>query len=190
MTCMHGEVDRTVRKRGCYPGTFDPPTLAHLAIAEAAVAAGRIDLLDLVLSREPLGKSGATSVDARSAVLAEVCRARPWLGVRIVDARLIAEISRGYDVLVVGADKWAQIVDVAWYGGSRHARDRALERLPPEVLVAPRPGHPTPPGATALELAPALADVSSTRVREGGRHDWMLPEAARSGLWSPDVDRS
>ena len=59
-----------------------------------------------------------------------------WLGVsrhrRATDRRGGA----GYDVVIIGADKWAQVVDPAWYGGSVDARDAAVARLP-RVLVGP-----------------------------------------------------
>ena len=45
--------------RGVYPGSFDPPTIAHVAIAEAAVRAGALDRLDLAISRVALGKDAA-----------------------------------------------------------------------------------------------------------------------------------
>ena len=44
--------------RGVYPGSFDPLTIAHLAIAEAAVHEAPLDHLDLALSRSALGKEG------------------------------------------------------------------------------------------------------------------------------------
>jgi hypothetical protein len=92
------------------------------------------------------------------------------LGVAVTGARLLADVAAGYDVLVVGADKWAQLHDPAWYDGSATARDAALARLP-RVVVAPRAGFALPEGAEVLDLDPAHADVSSTAVR-AGRHDW------------------
>ena len=108
-------VDRPI---GCYPGSFNPPTVAHLAVAEAAVAAAGLVRLDLVLSRVALGKEDLDrpTIDERAAVLREVAGTRPWMGVVITDHRLIVDIARPYDVVVVGADKWRQIKDPAWYG--------------------------------------------------------------------------
>ena len=34
----------------------------------------------------------------------------------VTDAQLIVDIARDYDVVVMGADKWAQVRDAAWYG--------------------------------------------------------------------------
>ncbi len=81
----------------------------------------------------------------------------------VTDEQLIADIAAGYDVVVMGADKWAQVRDPAWYGDDPAARDAALARLP-RVLVAPRPGF-TIVGAEVLELPDHLGAVSSTAAR-------------------------
>jgi len=41
---------------GVYPGSFDPLTVAHLAIAEAAVHAADLDRIDLALSNVALAR--------------------------------------------------------------------------------------------------------------------------------------
>ncbi|GIU88651.1 MAG: hypothetical protein KatS3mg009_3166 [Acidimicrobiia bacterium] len=159
-------------RRGVFPGTFDPPTVAHVAIAEAARAHAGLDRLDLAVSRRALGKEDRDLHDTRLAALRRLQAARPWLGVVVTDAQLVADIAHGYDVVVMGADKWAQVRDPAWYG-SETARDAALARLP-RVLVAPRPGHDLA-GAEPLPVDPALARVSSSAVRAGAAH-WLAPE--------------
>lgn len=175
-------------RRGCYPGSFNPPTRAHLAIAEAAREVAGLDRIDLVVSRVALGKE-AVSVppfDERVAVLRRVVASRSsWLGLVVTDLQLLVDLAAGYDVLVLGADKWHQVLDPTFYGGSAEARDAAVAALPP-VAVAPRPGHEDvapPAGATVLELPPLLRHASSTAAREG-RTEWMVDEAAASGLWS------
>ncbi|MBV9661898.1 MAG: hypothetical protein JO337_12150 [Acidimicrobiales bacterium] len=176
---------------GAYPGTFDPPTVAHLAIAEAAWKQGRLERVHLVVSRTPLGKAPAVpSFEDRVAVLEDVAASRPWLEISTTDARLIGDISRDYDAVVMGADKWLQVLDPTWYGGSGADRDRAVASLPP-VLLALRPGSPLPaalpPQVTVLDIGADHAGVSSTLAR-GGRVEWMAPEAARfdrrTGAWS------
>jgi nicotinic acid mononucleotide adenylyltransferase len=161
---------------GCYPGSFDPPTIAHLAVAEAAVRQAGLDRVDLVLARCTLGKDhlDPASVERRRALLLAVAADRPWLGVAVTDDRLIVDQAEGYDAVIMGADKWAQVVDPAWYGGSRVARDAAVARLP-RVLVAPRAGD-RPAGVELLDLPPDLADVSATAVRDGAPHaaGWAL----------------
>jgi nicotinic acid mononucleotide adenylyltransferase/predicted RNA-binding protein with PIN domain len=152
---------------GVYPGSFDPPTIAHVAIAEAAVHHAGLERLDFALSQVALGKEDRAGVEARRRVLARLVDGRPELAVVVTDAQLIAEIARGYDVVVMGADKWAQVNDVAWYD-SPAARDAALAALP-RVLVVPRSGFGTE-GAEVLDVAADLAEVSSSAARAGADH--------------------
>ncbi|HVA75096.1 MAG TPA: adenylyltransferase/cytidyltransferase family protein [Acidimicrobiales bacterium] len=171
---------------GAYPGTFDPPTVAHVAIAEAARRQGGLDRLELVICESPLGKKDArvAPLEHRLELLAALCRSRPWLGIAVNDSELICDIAAGYDAVVMGADKWAQVVDPAWYGGSESRRDAAVARLP-QVLLAPRGADvpvDLPPGAVLLDLEADHASVSSTAVR-GGRVEWLAPEAAPR--WTP-----
>jgi hypothetical protein len=160
---------------GAYPGTFDPPTIAHLAVAEAAVRQCRLDRVDLVLSLDPLGKPGAgATLERRRELLAEVAAGRDWLAVVVTRHRHLVDIAGGYDVLVLGADKWAQVLDVAYYDSAEH-RDRAVAGLP-ALAVAPRGGLPLPEGCTVLDVD--LAAVSSTAAR-AGRRELILPEVRR-----------
>jgi nicotinic acid mononucleotide adenylyltransferase/predicted RNA-binding protein with PIN domain len=159
-----------------YPGSFDPLTVAHLAIAEAAVHRAQLDDLDLVLSRVALGKEhgGHSALEERVAAIERAARARPWLRAKVTDDTLIADIARGYDVVVMGADKWAQVRDPAWYDGNEAVRDDALGALP-RVLVVPRPGFDTA-DAEVLDIDEELTHVSSTRAR-AGEHHLVAPEA-------------
>ena len=170
---------------GILPGTFNPPTVAHLEMAEVARRQAALDHLDFVLSRVSLGKEDLVrpTVDERAAVLREVAATRPWIGVRICDAQLVSDLAEGYDVLVVGADKWRQLLDPSYYD-SVATHETALAKLPPRVLVAPRDGDvpDLPTGAELLDIREETTRVSSTRVREGHTH-LMLPEAAASRLW-------
>jgi phosphopantetheine adenylyltransferase len=164
---------------GCYPGSFDPPTVAHLAVAEAAVAAAGLERLDLVISRVALGKEHLDPhrLAERVAVLEAVAATRPWLGVAVTDARLVTDIARSYDAVVMGADKWRQVNDPSWYADVAE-RDAAVASLP-VVLVAPR-GDDRPDGVQLLEIDDAHRHVSASAVRDGLRHatGWALPEAA------------
>jgi predicted RNA-binding protein with PIN domain/nicotinic acid mononucleotide adenylyltransferase len=155
---------------GVYPGTFDPLTVAHLAIADAARGHAGLDRLDLALSTVALGKEhlDRAGVERRASDIRATTRARPWLDVVVTDAQLIADIAAGYDVVVMGADKWAQVRDLQWYGGDPVARDAALAAMP-RVLVAPRPGFDTD-GAEILAVDPAFVHVSSSRARAGEHH--------------------
>jgi hypothetical protein len=159
---------------GVFPGSFDPLTTGHLAVADAAVDALDLERLDLVMSEVALAKeTGAhASLDERIAAIQGAALARPWLRGVVTTDRLVADIAEGYDACVVGADKWHQLQDVAFYG-SIEARDAALARLPP-LLVAPRVGvalPPAVPGLVVLAVDRAFHEVSSTAVR-AGREDW------------------
>lgn len=167
-----------------YPGSFNPPTVAHLAIAAAAVDQCGLATLELVISHDPLGKDGDDLLprERRLAVLERAAASRPWLRFGTTENRLIADIAAGFDVIVLGADKWAQVTDPAWYGASLDERDRALARLP-RVAVAPRTGFAVPDpedhpelDLTVLDLHEDHRHVSATAVR-AGRTDWLLPEA-------------
>jgi len=167
---------------GVYPGTFDPPTIAHLAIARAALDQLGLDRLDLTISSATLGKDDTrlTPIDERLAELTAITAADARLAVRSTSDSLLVDIAAGYDVLVLGGDKWAQVLDPHWYGGTT-ARDEALHRLP-TVALAPRPpwtelgddpqgDAPAPVTVVVLDLDPAHREVSATAVRDG-RHDW------------------
>jgi hypothetical protein len=153
-------------RRGVYPGSFDPLTIAHVAIARSAIAACALDVLDFALSQVPLGKANVASLEERAAAIE-----RAGWPVRVVDGQWLADIAEGYDVVVLGADKWAQVLDVSFYGDSAALRDAAVARLP-HVAVVPRHGLalPSGPGVTVLGGL-GVDDVSSTTVREG-RDEW------------------
>ena len=173
---------------GCYPGSFDPPTVAHVAVAEAARAAHRLDRVDLVVSRVPFGKDLAErpTLEERVDVLEHLATRLGWLGVVVSDHRLVADLAEGYDVVIMGADKWAQVQDPAFYGDSAAARTVAVARLP-EVALAPRGID----GTGTLMVDPDLRHVSSTAARAGAR-ELMVPEAMAfddlTGAWT-DPDR-
>jgi hypothetical protein len=173
---------------GAYPGTFNPPTIAHLAIAEAARRQGGLDRVDLLVSRLPLGKDPAQPpLPRRLAVLEAIAATRPWLSVRLTDQQLIADVAAGYEAVVLGADKWLQINDLVWYADDPAIRDAILARLP-RLLLVPRPPHALPsnlpPGAVILAIDADHGSVSSSEAR-AGRLEWMAPEAAAAGWWDP-----
>lgn len=175
-------------RRAVYPGSFNPLTVAHLAIASAA--ASLCDRVDFVVSRVALGKESVARprLEERLSVLAAAASSRPWMGVVVAEAQLLVDVAAGYDVLVLGSDKWAQVVDPAYYGGSVAARDAAVAALPPVLAVAVRDETPLPSGAVVLPVDPSLVTgVSSSAVR-GGAVEWMAPEAVEvdraCGAWS------
>lgn len=177
---------------GVYPGSFNPPTVAHLAIAETAVQAHRLDRLVLSVSRAALAKEDVDHprFEDRIAVLEESVAHTDRLVVRVTEHQLLVDVAKGFDVVVLGADKWHQIQDPAWYGGDPSARDRMLDRLP-TVAVVPRDGLDVPAGSMLDVPAEATAEVSSTRARSGDV-DLMTAAARRfaerTGAWI-DLER-
>lgn len=156
---------------GCYPGSFNPATIAHVAIAEAAWQQCGLTRVDLVISRVALGKEtveGPTA-DERAEALRHLLRDRPWIGVALTDHQRLVDVAAGYDVLIMGADKWAQINEDRWYSTPAE-RAAALSALP-RLAIAPRPPHAVPDHATLLTVPRQLWGVSSTAVRRG-RQDW------------------
>ena len=176
---------------GIYPGSFNPPTTAHLAIAEAARGAYHLDRVVLSVSRSALGKEQVERpvLNHRIEVLEAVASRHRWLTVDVTDRQLLVDIAEGFDVLVVGADKWRQIQDPVWYENDLALRDAALARLPP-LAVVPRDGIAAPPALTLHLDRSLVADISSTRARAGAV-ECMVPEAQdfarRTGAWiNPD----
>ncbi len=155
---------------GVYPGSFDPLTIAHLSVADAARRHLGLTRLDLAISRDALGKPGRGSgVDERVELVRRHVGDRDWIDVVVVDARLIVDIAAGYDAVVMGADKWAQVNDPVWYDDDPDERDRVLSRLP-RIAVAPRAGVVVP-ASIALPVPAHIDEVSSTAVR-AGRIEW------------------
>ena len=174
-------------RRGAYPGSFNPPTTAHLAIAAAARDRHALNRVDLMVSRRALNKEHVEipRFEDRIAVLRAVADRLGWLGVVVTQAQLLVDIAAGYDVLVLGADKWHQVLDIQYYGGSPAARDDAVARLP-VLAIAPRPPYEVP-SEHLLVLAQDHSATSSTAARLGNTED-MAPEAAAfdaaTGAWT------
>lgn len=161
--------------RAAYPGSFDPLTVAHLGIATAARDALDLDRVDLVISRVALGKEhrAGARLEDRVTAIARAATSRPWLAVVVTDLQYVADIAAGYDAVIMGADKWAQLHDPAFYA-SPEAQAEALARLP-RPLVVPRRPWPTP-DEHRLVVPDHLAEVSATHARTT-RPDWIAPEA-------------
>ena len=107
------------------------------------------------------------------------------LGVVITESLLIVDIAIGYDVVVMGADKWAQIGEVEWYTNTAE-RDAALAALPRLALV-PRPPLDVPE-EHLISVREDILEISSSAAR-AGRTEWMTDAARafhdRTGAWCP-----
>lgn len=170
---------------GIYPGSFNPPTVAHLAVSEAARMQRGLDRVVWSVSTKALAKETVELplFEHRIHVLEQVALAYDWLDIQVTDQQLFADIAEGFHTVIMGADKWAQIQNIRWYQ-SEQEKAAAFNRLP-AVAVAPRPPIEVPEGLL-LEVDDANASVSSTAARGGATH-LMLPAALtfanHSGAW-------
>lgn len=167
-------------RAGVYPGSFDPPTIAHLAIAVMARRAASLDRIDLVVSQQALDKEDADHApfDLRIAVIEASIAHAPWLNLVVTEKQLIADIAQGYQAVLMGADKWHQIQRLEFYENEA-ARDEAMARLPMVVGPNRNGSPPLPESAHVLNLPAKLLDVSSSAARSG-RSEWMTPPARKT----------
>src|SRR5205814_1303474 len=148
--------------------------------ASTSAARGRTHFDDLI------GSPPSPTPETVTGTCASSCRLRPPSPKEgDVRSRGLSALLRSLGQLTVGGDKWAQLIDPVWYGGSELARDEALRRIR-RIVVAPRASHQAS-GCETLELGDMHPDVSATEARSG-RTDWMAPEAAefdaRTGAWT------
>ncbi len=162
-----------------YPGSFNPPTLGHIEIVKAAIEAFSLKRIDLAISEIALGKENvkAPSIDDRMKILQGSVSGVKGAHVVRTSKQLIADIAEGYDVVILGADKWAQLQDLAFYKDEAHMRD-CLGRLP-RLAVAPRNNIPVPE-EILLKVSEGIRPISSSGVREG-KFEWMTEEAKKYG---------
>jgi nicotinic acid mononucleotide adenylyltransferase len=171
-----------------FPGAWNPPTHAHLAMAGAALAFA--PEVALVLARAMPHKSyEGPSFDQRAAWLRALCASRPGLSAAATDGGLFLDIARearaatgaSRILLVCGRDAAERIVN--WdYGPGIPPIAQQLDEF--ELLVAPRNGPFQPPPELAprihlLHLAPEWEHVSSTAARlqrtAGSAWDHLVP---------------
>ena len=189
-------------------GSFDPPTIAHLALARAALA--RAERVVLVYSVRTLQKEGPVPGEplldhvARVAAMEAVAGQDARFSVAVASHGLLADQARAaralwpaaHLFLAMGSDKVLQLLDPRWYPD----RDAAVDRLLDEatVLYAIRSGDLGRTEATLaafprwrdrfvrLDVDPEVAAVSSRLVRErlraGQEVGPLVPDAVRGLL--------
>jgi len=194
---------------GLLGGTFDPPHLAHVALADAARTQLALDRVVFVPAGDPWRKRdrAVSPAQARLAMLQAAVVGLAWAEVSTVDidragpsytADTLADLVRPGERwwFIIGADAMA---DMAHW----HEPARIIEQA--RLAVAYRPG--AEPAAVSQELRSAMPgieerldrlemppmDVSSTeiraRVRDGLPTDGLLSPAVRAvvdqlGLYS------
>ena len=77
-------------RRGVFPGSFNPLTIAHLEVAEQARREHRLDVVDLVVSQVALDKPAppGPSFEERIALLDADAAAYDWLFVKTTEQKL------------------------------------------------------------------------------------------------------
>lgn len=130
-------------------GSFDPLTVGHAALAEAARS--QAELVLLVYSVRTLPKEADTaepllSEDERLAVLEAFCESRPGVEPALCSHGLLAEQVEAAAarfpasdlMLVVGSDKVVQLLDPSWYEERQRTLGPLFARA--SVLFAVRAG--------------------------------------------------
>jgi nicotinic acid mononucleotide adenylyltransferase len=166
------------------PGSFNPPTAAHLLLAERARREG-FGCVMYTLARRTVDKEQNGLIAEDRLLALRFVAQRAGMGVAVTSAGLYADMADASAMLfpgaevafLVGSDKVASIFDPAYYSDRESALDALFSRA--RLIVAPR----TDDGETArqvldrsenrawanrvsiLPLHPAVSELSSTRVR-------------------------
>ena len=177
---------------GVFPGSFNPVTVAHLALAEAALTV--VDEVLFVLPRQfPHKAYSGASFEQRVELLDAALHGNPRFSVAACNGGLFAEIAAecreayGADVrlsFLCGRDAAERIAD--WDYGRPGAFLEMLKQF--DLLVAARSGDYCPPQSllssfTRLELNGDFDHVSASdvRARIGKSESWehLVPAATR-----------
>ena len=201
-----GGLPKGSRRVGVLPGSFNPPTNAHRALAEAALTSAGLDAVLFLLSVRTVDKEQVTGLrlEDRLIALGRLIADRPNLAAVATNRGLYVDQAAALRrsllpppaeiVFLVGFDKIVQIFDPKYY----QDRDAALRQLFAEarILVAPRAGQderdlaellgrpenrPFAGSVAPLPVPPGALDpeLSATRVRAAlaaGRPPAGVPE--------------
>lgn len=178
------------RRLGVFPGSYNPPTRAHMALAKAALLT--TDEVVFVIPRTFPHKSfEGASFDQRIAMLRRLATADPRFSVAATAGGLFLDIARelrgAYEPspefkFLCGRDAAERIIN--WDYGHAEAVPRMLEEF--ELLVAARAGAYDPPPEIAgrVHLLPLEEDYGSlsatevrTKIRQGLAWEHLVPEA-------------
>jgi nicotinate (nicotinamide) nucleotide adenylyltransferase len=176
---------------GIFPGSFNPPTIAHVTLAQAALR--HVDEVVFVLPRVfPHKNYEGASFDERAAMLCEAAAAEPRFSVASSSGGLFLEIARecrdsyGSSTalsFLCGRDAAERIV--GWDYGRPGAAAEMFREF--DLLVAARDGAydaPAEHAAAVRTLDAAGCDaVSATGVRDriarGEAWEHLVPEPIR-----------
>jgi len=171
---------------GILPSAFNPPTIAHLALADAAQHAAGLDQIVFALPQDLPHKSfEGASRPQRIQMLEAAVTGRPGRGVVLTDGGLFVEIARelkdlhplGAEIfLICGKDAARRIA--AWDYGDGPAFTEQLQEF--ALLVGDRAGRYVPDArwgqrVQTIALSAELDSVSSARLRQSRcrNEDWQ-----------------
>jgi len=190
---FHIRANQAPGKLAILPGAFNPPTRAHLAMAESALTV--VDEVLFVLPRAfPHKEYSGAGFDIRMELLRAALGGNPRFSLASSDRGLFIELALearddyGADTqlsVLCGRDAAERIV--SWdYGGGDNI-ERQLEVF--DLLVAARSGHYDPPPPirnriTSIALPAGVEEISSSEVRQRIRagepwHDLVPAPVAR-----------
>jgi len=181
---------------GVFPGTFNPPTVAHLALARAALA--EVGEVLFVLPRSfPHKPYRDTTLEQRLELLAAALEGASLFSMAVADGGLFIEIARECRKIypppvrlsfVCGRDAAERVA--GWDYGRRGAWQEMLQEF--DLLVAPRAGESRPEAGDGLALAgtlavdPGWATVSASEVRRriaaGDAWEHLVPAEIRAAV--------
>ena len=159
---------------GLLAGTFNPFTRAHAALAVAGHRAG-CQLVVLAMAPVSLAKEGLERAHPLDRLdwVAAWARRHPWAVVAAASHPLLVDMAEALGratgtevVLLLGADKAAQLVEARWYDDPAAAMAR-LDRAA-TLLIAERAGHRLPAiplRASPLPTAAWVPERSATQAR-------------------------
>jgi nicotinate-nucleotide adenylyltransferase len=165
------------RRIGIYGGSFDPPHLAHLAMARVARDALALDELRLMPAGQPWQKPGLHADAAqREAMLRLLIADEPRL---VIDARELHRTGASYTVdtlrelaaeapgaelfLVMGADQFARLH--TWHEAAELPRLATLAVAAREGQAVQPPARWAGPPPAWRELPLPRIDISATEIR-------------------------
>ncbi|HZL57130.1 MAG TPA: hypothetical protein VFC21_08620, partial [Bryobacteraceae bacterium] len=167
--------NRAISRVALFPGAWNPPTVAHVAIARAALAWADEVIWTLPRAFPHKVFEGADFAE-RLAMLRQLAEPEPRFSVAVADRGLYVEIAdeaRGVLApeieigLLCGRDAAERIA--AWDYGRPGVFEDTIQRYP--LLVASRAGDYLPDARHAarivtLTMERTFDDVSSTEIRE------------------------
>lgn len=172
------------------PGSFNPLTRAHVALAEAALA--HLDEVFLVLpSALPHKTYDGVPLADRLSIVRTVSDNHPQLSAALSDGGLITDMARECRQVLPSAEVWvicgrdAAERFVSWDYGSAPGIAEQLADF--RLLVAPRGAPYQPPGNLAhridlLDLPGDYAEDSASEIRHrvsaGGEWEHLVPPSA------------